>query len=290
MLVSEVDRVSGQKAENLEAWGHLLKAIEITYSLDMDRADEALAYAEKALALDPNLALAYWVRGEIGIYLYVDAGLVGAEAEVREQQIIADLREALEISPFDGAVCGCLGFVHLMRGEIDAARAVLDGALEVNPSNALLRVNHAEFLLYTGRLEEARIEAELGIRLDPISRFGSLGWSTLGLIEAAEGNMQQAIDLTRRALQLEAEETWSQAQLPLLLYLHGQTPAAEDAFGNLMRDHPRFNPRNKFIYGWMVPLVEPLRLRITEATGVDQADASIVDLLEWVYLKLGWEA
>lgn len=72
MLVSEVDRVSGQKAENLEAWGHLLKAIEITYSLDMDRADEG--YAEKALALDPNLALAYWVRGEIGIYLYVEAG------------------------------------------------------------------------------------------------------------------------------------------------------------------------------------------------------------------------
>jgi TolB-like protein/Flp pilus assembly protein TadD len=290
MLVSEVDRVSGQKAENLEAWGYLLKAIEITYSLDMDQADEGLAYAEKALALDPNLALAYWVRGEVGIYLYVDAGLVGAEAEEREQQIIADLREALEISPFDGAVCGCLGFVHLMRGEIDAARAVLDGALRVNPSNALLRVNQAEYLLYTGQLEEARLEAELGIRLDPISRFGSLGWSTLGLIEAVEGNMEQAIHLTRRALQLEPEETWSQAQLPLLLYLHGQTPAAEDALGNLMRDHPRFNPRNKFIYGWMVPLQEPLRLRVTEATGADQADASIADLLEWVYLELGWES
>jgi hypothetical protein len=57
-----------------------------------------------------------------------------------------------------------------------------------------------------------------------------------------------------------------------------------------MRDHPRFTPRNKFIYGWMIPLEEPLRLRVTEATGVDQADASIVDLLEWVYLELGWEA
>ena len=290
VLLSEVDRVSGQKAENLEAWGYLLKAIEITYSLDMDRTDEALEYAEKALALDPNLALAYWVRGEVGIYLYVDAGLVGAAAEARELQIIADLREALEISPFDGAVCGCLGFVHLMRGEIDAARAVLDGALKVNPSNALLRVNQAEYLLYTGRLEEARLEAELGIRLDPISRFGSLGWSTLGLIEAAEGNMEKAIDLTRRALQLEPEETWSQAQLPLLLYLHDQTAAAEDVLGNLIRDHPRFTPRNKFIYGWMVPLEQLLRVRVTEETGEDQADASIADLLEWVYLELGWQA
>ena len=143
--------------------------------------------------------------------------------------------------------------------------------------------------MYTGQLEEARLEAELGIRLDPISRFGSLGWSTLALIEAVEGNMEQAIHLTRRALQLEPEETWSQAQLPLLLYLHGQTPAAEDALGNLMRDHPRFNPRNKFIYGWMVPLEEPLRSRVTEATGVDQADASIADLLEWIYLELGWQ-
>ncbi len=289
MLVSEVDRVSGQKAENLEAWGYLLKAIEITYSLDMDRADEALQYAEKALALDPDLALAYWVRGEVGIYLYVDAGLVGAAAEVRELQIIANLREALEINPFDGSACGCLGFVHMMRGEFDAARVILDGALRVNPSNALLRVNQAEYLLYTGRLEEARLEAELGIRLDPISRFGSMGWSTLGLIEAVEGNMGKAIDLTRRALQLEPEENWSQAQLPLLLYLHDQTAAAEDALGNLLRDHPRFTPRNKFIYGWMVPLEELLRVRITEETGEDQAGASIADLLEWIYRELGWE-
>ena len=290
LILSEVDRVSGQNVANLEAWGHLLKAIEITYSLDMDRADEGLHYAEQALALDPNLALAYWVRGEIGIYLYIDAGLVGPEAEAREQQIIADLREALEISPFDGAVCGCLGFVHMMRDELDAARVVLDGALRVNPSNALLRVNQAEYLLYIGRLEEARLEAELGIRLDPISRFGSLGWSTLGLIEAVDGNMEKAIDLTRRALQLEPEETWSQAQLPLLLYLHDETAAAEDALGNLLRDHPRFTPRNKFIYGWMVPLHDQLRVHITEASGEDQTDASIADLLEWIYLDLGWEA
>ena len=101
--------------------------------------------------------------------------------------------------------------------------------------------------------------------------------------------MEEAIDLTRRALQLEPEETWSQAQLPLLLYLHDQTAAAEDVLGNLLRDHPRFTPRNKFIYGWMVPLEELLRVRVTEETGVDQTDASIADLLEWIYRELGWE-
>ncbi len=63
-----------------------------------------------------------------------------------------------------------------------------------------------------------------------------------------------------------------------------------DAFGNLMRDHPRLTPRNKFIYGWMVPLTEQLRMHVAQATGQDQADASIADLLEWIYLELGWSA
>lgn len=290
LMATEIDRVSGQSADSLEAWGYLLKAIDITYSLDIDRADEGLQYAEQALALDPNLALAYWVRGEIGIYTYMDAGLVGAAAEAREEQIIADFNEALQINPFDGAICGCLGFVHIMRGEFDAAHVVLDGALRVNPSNSLLRVNQAQYLLYRGRVEEAREEAELAIRLDPISRFGSMAWSVLGLVEAVEGNAAEAIDLTRRALQLEREETWSQSQLPILLFLDDQTAAAEDAFGNLMRDHPRLTPRNKFIYGWMVPLTEQIRMHVAQATGQDQADASIADLLEWIYLELGWSA
>lgn len=290
LMATEIDRVSGQSADSLEAWGYLLKAIDITYSLDIDRAAEGLQYAEQALALDPNLALAYWVRGEIGIYTYVDAGLVGAAAEAREEQIIADFNEALQINPFDGAICGCLAFVHIMRGEFDAAHVVLDGALRVNPSNALLRVNQAQYLLYRGRVEEAREEAELAIRLDPISRFGSMAWSVLGLVEAVEGNAAEAINLTRRALQLEHEETWSQSQLPILLLLDDQTAAAEDAFGNLMRDHPRLTPRNKFIYGWMVPLTEQIRMHVAQATGQDQADASIADLLEWIYLELGWSA
>jgi len=290
LMATEIDRVSGQSAHSLEAWGYLLKAIDITYSLDIDRAAEGLQYAEQALALDPNLALAYWVRGEIALYTYVDAGLVGAAAEAREEQIIADFNEALQINPFDGAICGCLAFVHMMRGEFDAAHVVLDGALRVNPSNALLRVNQAQYLLYRGRVEEARQEAELSIRLDPISKFGSMAWSVLGLVEAAEGNTAEAIALTRHALQLEREETWSQSQLPILLFLDDQTAGAEDAFGNLMRDHPRLTPRNKFIYGWMVPLTEQIRMHVAQATGQDQADASIADLLEWIYLELGWSA
>ena len=290
MILSEIDRVAGQNVDSLEAWGHLLKAIEITYNLDMDRADEGLQYAEKALALDPTLALAYWVRGEIGVYTYLHAGLVGPVAEAQEAQIIADFEEALEISPFDGAVCGCLGFVYVMRGELDAAQVVLDGALRVNPSNALLRMNHAQYLVMRGRFQDARAEAELAIRLDPISQFGSMAWSVLGMIEAVEGNSEQAINLTRHALQLEHEETYSEAQLPILLYLDDQTAAAQDAFGNLMRDHPRLTPRNKFTYGWMVPLEAQLRARVAEASGEDHIDASLADLLEWIYRELGWQS
>jgi TolB-like protein/lipoprotein NlpI len=289
LLASEIERVGSRDTDSLEAWTLAVNAIDIIYGIDMSRLDEGLAYAERALALDPELSIAYWARAEIGVYQYVEHGLVGAGADVREKELLADFEEALRISPFDGALCGCLGFVRTMRGELDAAEAMFDTVLPVNPSNALLRMNYATFLTHQDDLDTARREAELAIRLDPISRFGSMAWSTLGLIDAVEGNLDGAINLTRRGLQLERNETWGQAQLPVLLYLDGQVPSAQDAFANLMRDHPRLTPRNKFIYGWMRPIEAQIRDRVASESGEAHDEDSLADLIEWIYRELGWE-
>jgi adenylate cyclase len=288
LLEGEINRVAKRNVGSLDAWGHAMNAVEIVNGVNVDQLDEGLLHAERALELDPDLPLAYWARAEIKVYQLVELGLTGAAADVMEEEILEDFQEALDISPFDGALCGCLGHVRVMRGEIDEAEAVFDAVLPINPSNAILRMNYATLLAHQGNLDSARREAELAIRLDPLSRFGSMAWSTLGLVEAVESDLEQAIQLTRRALQVESTETYGQAQLPVLLYLNDRIPAAQDAFADLVSDHPRVNPRNRLTYGWFRPIEPLIRERVTQASGTSREGQSLADLLEWIFLDMGW--
>lgn len=289
ILEGEIDRVARRDVTSLDAWGHAVNAVEIINAMNVDRLDEGLLHAERALELDPNLPLAYWARAEIKVYQLVERGLTGQSADAMEDEILEDFQEALDISPFDGALCGCLGFVRVMRGEIEQAEAVFDTVLPVNPSNAILRTNYATLLTHQGKLEEARREAELAIRLDPLSRFGSMSWSTLSLVAAMDNDLEQAIQLARRALQVEGTETYGQVQLPMLLYLNDRIPEAQDAFADLLKHHPRVNPRNRLTYGWFRPIEPLIREHVAQASGTLRKERSLADLLEWIFLDLGWE-
>ena len=289
LLISEIERVSDHDPSSLEAWGYALKALDAVYGLDMSRHDEAMENVEKALALDPNLAVVYWARGMLHFNSYVEDGILGDEAEARELQIIADFQKALEISPFDGASCGCLGWMYMTRGDMDSARVMFESAMEVNPNSAVLRQTYSLYLLHRNDLDAARREAQLAVRLDPISPLASYSYVGLGLVALVEGDITQAIDLTRRALQLERTEVFSQMQLAVVLYLDGQTVQAEAAFAELMRVHPNVTPRHRQLYSWLEPISGLMRLRVAEADGVAADAMTTPDLVEHVFVQLGWE-
>ena len=175
------------------------------------------------------------------------------------------------------------------RGDVDSARVMFESAMEVNPNSAVLRSNYAMYLLHQNDLDGARREAEIAVRLDPVSQLASYAYVTLGLVAMVEGDITQAIDLTRRALQLERTETWSQMQLPVLLYLDGQTSQAEAGFAEFMSAHPNVTPRHRYIYSWLAPISDVLRLQVAEADGVAVDAMTTPDLVERVFVQLGWE-
>ena len=286
IVVSELNRIDDKDPTDLQAWEHVLRALEIAYDIDMARVDEALGHVDAALALDPNLPMAYWARAELGVYNYMEEGLVGDAALARESEILADFQEALKISPFDGSICGCLAFTHMMRGDMPSAKAVLDSALPINPSSALLRANHGTYLLHEGDLQGARSELDVALRLDPISRYGSLAWAAKGLVEAIEGDFHSAITFTRRGQQLEREETFTQIQLPTLLLLNGERDRAEDAFVDLITSHPKLHPQNRFTYGWLAPL--EAQMREIERDHDLAISGGVGDLLEAQWRDMGW--
>ncbi len=106
---------------------------------------KARAAAEKAIALDPNLAEAHASLGLI--YLESDHDPVLAERE---------MRRAVELSPNYATAYHWLGLVLDYLGRDEEARAAMERALELDPLAHITHIAYADMLLGTGDAERAK--------------------------------------------------------------------------------------------------------------------------------------
>jgi TolB-like protein/DNA-binding winged helix-turn-helix (wHTH) protein/lipopolysaccharide biosynthesis regulator YciM len=113
---------------------------------DRALAERAYMAAEKALALDPNLAVAYLARGRL---LWTPANRFPHEKAIREY------RRALELDPNLDEARNQLALVYNHVGAFEEALAELQLAVETNPSNSLAQFRIGETYLFQERYEEA---------------------------------------------------------------------------------------------------------------------------------------
>ena len=122
------------------------------------RPAQGLIEDERALALDPNLALARNHLGVIKLFLG------------RYWEVEADVREAMRLSPRDNRTflfLAVIGAAKLSLGNDEAAVGWFRRSIDANPNYALARMELASALAHLGRLDEARSEARAGLALDP---------------------------------------------------------------------------------------------------------------------------
>jgi eukaryotic-like serine/threonine-protein kinase len=109
-------------------------------------AERAYVAAEKALSLDPDLAVAYLARGRL---LWTPANRFPHEKAIREYQ------RALTLNPNLDEARNQLALVYNHIGAFDAALDELKRAVEINPGNNLAQFRIGETLLFKGEYEEA---------------------------------------------------------------------------------------------------------------------------------------
>jgi tetratricopeptide (TPR) repeat protein len=163
VLVSEENRDNNEQAiELLEravardpklapAWAELARAYygkAFYYSPEQAKQIylEAKVALEKALALDPNLALGHHVRG---LLLWSQAN------RFPHEQAIQSFRRALAIDPNLSDAHHALGMVYIHVGLLDRARSEVEQALVINPANTLARFRLGVIHLYRGEYEDA---------------------------------------------------------------------------------------------------------------------------------------
>jgi DNA-binding winged helix-turn-helix (wHTH) protein/tetratricopeptide (TPR) repeat protein len=162
--------------------------------------------AEKALELDPGLAVAH-------LRLATYFGQVGDLPRHAEH-----LRRALELDPDDPLVLGTLASEDLNEGRLDEAIALQRRAVEADPLSGVTRYNLASMLYFAGRLDEAEAELRKVRELNPLPDYVN---EVLGRVLVLEGRFDEAVELA---------EPWpdgTKKQMVLAMAWHGLGRAAE---------------------------------------------------------------
>ncbi len=223
----------------------------------------AKEYFERALARDPQFALAYYALAEMhwwtgfqgfvrpkdafstGVFaalraIEVDPSLAQAHAllgsyrkelDYNWPEVHREMRFALELDPSSPEALFCYAGSYLMaQGRLQESLETLQGALELDPLSQLVRWG-LTLDLYLARLYERALEqVEISIGIDP-SYFFSYFWA--GLVRCEQGNFDEAIAALRTGVQLSGGAPLVRGALGMTLGRSGRTDDARKVLSEL---------------------------------------------------------
>jgi len=202
---------------NLEAYQIYVKGRTLAYRRGGAIPPAAQCF-ERAVRLDPDYALAWAGLGDA----YSALGYFAlARSEVCMPKGMEAARRAVTLNPSLAEAHAALAMAALM-GNWDKAEAEREflRALELNPRLIHARDAYALYYLQlaTGRTTEALAQAKLALEFDPLSSYP---YSFYGFICGCAGKHAEAVQTTRRAVELDPESYIAHHTLQMALYFSG---------------------------------------------------------------------
>jgi TolB-like protein len=260
VLDSEVKRVQREDRPPSNAWEHYMKGLKVVLEYDHQSYEIARLHMDRALEIAPDMAEAWWALGELEIMNYMTQPFDN-ETELEElYRIIEYFRKAHELSPFQAAACGCLGYMLTAVGKPDEARVVYEQAIEAKPLSPDLRVDYAIYLAWAGRYKEALENSALALKLGPVSQDRAGVWTIRSLAAFAAGNEPEALDAINRAV-FVSRHTFYTPTAVAMLYVLGKHEAATSLFRDMESLFPDLQPKNRIFYVTLKPIDDALAAR-----------------------------
>jgi adenylate cyclase len=165
--VSQIEqrRVLAKPTENLEAYDYVLRARPALQRPDRAAIAEARRLLRRALELDANYAAAYATLADT-YHLAIVMGWAEepSDALSRAEQLA---NKALAIDANDVRARVILGRIHVFHQQYEQAKAEMDRAITINPSDADGLAGRGNILMWLGDTDAAVESLELARRIDP---------------------------------------------------------------------------------------------------------------------------
>jgi adenylate cyclase len=198
LRLAEVERAKRKRPESLDAYDLVLRALPDVYSRMPEESKRGLVILQRALALDPNYALAHASAAECHhtLFLRGGAGEEDRAAAVRHAQI------AIAHGQDDALALALAGFVIGMEGHDRAAAfAAFEAALAVSPSTALAYILGSVILALAGDADKAIEWGEHGLRLSPLDPWRASALIAFAFGHFHRGRYEEAAAAARKAVQ-----------------------------------------------------------------------------------------
>jgi serine/threonine protein kinase/tetratricopeptide (TPR) repeat protein len=208
----ENKRLIHRPTQNREAYHLLVKGSYYANKWTPDGLGKGLVYTRLAIEADPAYAEPYAVLAYVYSMLAHFGTLVPADAFPKARA--AALR-ALEIDETFAGAHFSLAVVHLLHDwDWSAAETEIQTGLQLAPNDAAGHFAYGEWLTAMGRFEEAMVELERALDLDPLSTPIS---ANLASAYSFVRQHDRALEQIRKTVELDPSFTAAQTLLSLLL-------------------------------------------------------------------------
>jgi TolB-like protein/Tfp pilus assembly protein PilF/class 3 adenylate cyclase len=180
---------------------------------------KARVSAQKALALDPNLAEAH--RAQAEILMELDFNFPEAEAE---------FRRALELAPQNASVTENFATLLAKLGQLDEAAALGQRAIALEPLRVSFLQSLSVNLTPLGRYDEAEAAVRKAIELQPQS---ITLYKQLAIVQILRGKSAAAVESAKK----ETDPYWRTYTLALAHFANGDRAEADAALKKLIDEN-----------------------------------------------------
>jgi len=218
----KVTAPSSAPTTNGEAYTTYLQGRAILRGGTAEDFKKAIEYLERAVAIDPKLAVAWALIANATADAYGTEHFESREAATARAH--AALERALALDPGSAGAYVALGRVaHFIDQDWGTARNALRRAIELDPGNAEAMRLSSYIAGAFGELDVQRRFAEQAIAHDPLDYWN---YFAAGLGAYNRGSFDEAERMYRKAIELNDHASGPGAELALLLVARGKPEAA----------------------------------------------------------------
>ena len=261
LTADEDNLLSEARTVNMEAYEAYLRGHQYWDDLSEESLNKALEYLTFAVEKDPDWAPLYDGLAKVWGGK-VQMGFVSPD--IAMPLIYANLNKAFELDPdfagshFTSAVFGVWAEWNWDKGEKEFLKA-----LGINPNDAMSRIYYAHLLAILQRFDEALIQGQLAVELDPMN---PLILALFAPVLVSSGDWETALAYLEKALEIDPENFFALGNFDIVAY---KCEEYEKAFEALISYIP-------FNYDIMMKNIE----RMYKEKGIDSVYDEILRQLE----------